>query len=580
MTIQVLSNQVINQIAAGEVVDRPASVVRELVDNSVDAGSSSIEIALEGGGCDSITVVDDGCGMEREDLLLSLERHATSKISELADLEAIGTRGFRGEALSAIASVSRLKLRSRTQGAESAEEVLSEGGVVTEVRKVSGSPGTAVTVGNLFFNTPARRKFLRQPRTEERRVRNWLAQYALACPSLRFTLRGDGKVLDVYAPAVDLEERAAQYFQSEQGRRFRREAGALAARGVLMHPDFAQKRGESLVLFVNGRLIADRLLVRAVRDGYAGTVKERAFPMGVLALEIPADRVDINVHPQKSEVRFREPQEIFGFVRSVVESVTAEFRAPVAVETSFSKEDTKARSYFASPKTEPEFNWVNSAEQARNSLGSAAAAPKEVESFEEPPFLYRDLRYVGQVLKCFLVCEAHERVYIIDMHAAHERIVFNRLRSAFKRSDVASQPLLLPQVVELGPEGLSALEGQLNSLRSYGFEIELFGGSSAIVRAVPTLLANGDIEGLLKTVVDIDWEDLGVGAVEGAFDAVLARLACHGSVRSGRVLEREEVTALLEQLDESEFAGACPHGRPVVLELSRTKLEELFGRIQ
>lgn len=578
MKIKVLPDTVISKIAAGEVVERPSSVVRELVDNAIDAGANRIEVRIERGGRGLIEVLDNGCGMQRDDALLAFERHATSKLTASEDIFGISTRGFRGEALPSIASVSRFLLVSRTTQQEVATKVLFEGGVLKGVEPITSPVGTRCEVRHLFYNTPARKKFLKSDKVEESRIRSWLLRSSLATPHIRFSLVADGReVLNLLERESSLE-RAKTIFKgsvvpfSGQG-----EAGSC--RGVVGHPALAETDAESFIILVNGRLVVDRAIIKAVKEGFHSTLKDREFPVGFIELQIPPEQVDVNVHPQKAEVRFARPGDLYAFVRSTLHSAVSSFHSPFRGTPELVRP-------VAYPSPAPRAAGQPRFDFSAISTGNVAvstplyAPPQETPltveeplAVEEERFAYSSLRYIGQALGCFLFCEYDDQVYVVDMHAAHERINYNIIRRRLREGGGRSQRLLMPEVVELSVEQMESLGELMPLLQNAGLEVEEFGESAVVVRGIPEKLSKEAVPFLIKEVAT-----RGASAIEDRIDAVAARLACHASVRGGDLLTREEVYALFEQLDQAELGAACPHGRPVAVPFKRSQIEQWFGR--
>ena len=583
MIVRVLPDSIVNRIAAGEVVERPASVVRELVDNALDAGAADVAVYLENGGHSLIRVVDDGCGMERDDAVLAFERHATSKISSESDLMNLTTLGFRGEALPSIAAVSKIRLKTGCRGAEIGHEVVIEGGRLVSVREIPGIRGTDISVQHLFFNTPARRKFLKSVRAEELRVKTWLQQSAIPHSDTRFRLFIDGREVVNLPRRENQSERAAAMYKGATlafARRFpirldgTGETGetAIHVHGLIAHPSMAQADAGAFVILVNNRLINDRALVRAVKDGFDSTLKDREFPQGFMHLELPGSLVDVNVHPQKSEVRFWDQRILFGLVRDLVYQTVQHFRMP---ETSL-----EVPSWPVQERSVP-FSTEYAASGPAQSLFAAEPAPGLLQSgnVEEPaPRLFSDIRYIGQLFGCYLLCEAGDDFVVVDMHAAHERYNFNLIRNRVLSRDAVSQALLIPQKIELTEEGIGRLLEHEDLLKRFGFEAERAGETSLVLRAAPSMLDADGSEAVIKEMAASDLEGEAFGMVKGQIDAVSARIACHASVRSGAQLTREEVYALFSALDSTEFSMACPHGRPVAAAFSRSAVEKWFGR--
>ena len=630
MKIKVLSDVVINQIAAGEVVERPASVVRELVDNAVDAGATDIFIALESGGHNRIRVRDNGCGMSRDEALLAFERHATSKVTSIDDLNTLTTMGFRGEALASIAAVSKIKLTTRSKEAGIGTAVTFRGGKLVDVQAVAWNEGTEMEVEHLFFNTPARRKFLKSPRSEVSRIRSWVAHSALSRPHVRYRLVSDGDEILNLPVADSIQARGAHVFPGDLTPISLREGG-VKVQGMIGHPGQALSDASGFVILINGRLVSDKLILRAAREGYDSMLKDREFPIGYLSLSMPPEYVDVNVHPQKSEVRFRHPDQVFAVVRGAVLAGVRSIKRPlmsapapvVASHPEVSSEPLQdfPRAAFVPPSVpttpvmvtpEPtpisRFEWPIPAPVARVveaapvagvvsvSNVAEALAPKTFQpSFfvaSAPPvayenatkvvanrdFRYQDLRYIGQLLGCYLVCEIDNRLVVVDMHAAHERVNYNKIREARAKRALTVQKLLIPERVRLTPEQVVGLLEQEEALKELAFEVAQVDAETVEVHGVPGVLSHLDAIGVIKDIaaepVMAGWRE----RLDERIDHLTARLACHASVRGGDLINRSEAYALLQQLDAAETAGACPHGRPVVAEFSRDAVERWFGR--
>jgi DNA mismatch repair protein MutL len=602
MKIKVLPDTVINQIAAGEVVERPASVVRELVDNAIDAGATDIFVALEGGGHSRLKVRDNGCGMSKDEAILAFERHATSKVSAIEDLSSLATLGFRGEALASIAAVSKIQLKTRERESEIGTQVTFKGGKLTDVRAVPWSAGTEIEVEHLFFNTPARRKFLKSPRSEVARIRTWLAHSGLARPSVRYRLVSDGDEVLHLHPADSIAERAKSIFSSDLITISLAEGG-VSIEGMVSHPGAALSDGSGFVILVNGRLVTDKLILKAAREGYDSMLKDREYPVGYISLNLPSDHVDVNVHPQKSEVRFRHPQQVFALVQGAVTRGVRTIRGPVDMRPReapnfFGRQILSVATHhdhvpsYDDTATVPDLPTPRSLFDSGEYRGeSPKAAVRDVfrgysdgygssnfTSRSAVNFRFSELRYVGQVLECYLVCELGERLVVVDMHAAHERVNYNKIRRARAERKLSTQKLLIPETVRLTEEQVVQLMEQEDLLRELGFEIAPVSAETVSVKGVPAVTAHLDCVALLKECaaepLASGWRD----RLEERIDHIAARVACHASVRSGDLLNKPEVYALFEQLDEAEASGACPHGRPVVTEFSREAVERWFGR--
>ena len=595
--IQRLPPGLVNQIAAGEVVERPASVVKELVENALDAGARQVQVELEEGGLGLVRVADDGCGMDGEDAPLALERHATSKLKDAAGLSAIETLGFRGEALPAIASVARMRLDTcRGEPGEAGTRLVLEGGALVENAAVARPRGTTVEVRDLFFNTPARRKFMRSPPSEAGHASEAVIRLALSHPGVSFTLRSASRLLLASPADAALRERAAgalgrdaaEHLLAIEGSR-----GGVRVHGVASSPDHSQATGRSLYLYVNGRYVRDRGAAHAVLRAYAATLPHGRFPAGILFVDLPPDRVDVNVHPQKLEVRFADARAVYDAIfRALVDSLrTAPWlrHRPSApgVEPEHSPDGDVAVPLAA----EEVASVLAEARSSAAGWGQAGAMPEGTRSLDFPVAApaadapsparagyFASLRYIGQHARTYLLCEAPGgALVVIDQHASHERFLFERLRRAWQARSLAVQPLLLPQVVNLPPALARALEGAAAELRAVGLDVEPFGGDAFAVKGAPAVLAGADLGALLRDVAQQLEIDRG-GALDAAVHDLLATMACHSAVRANQDLGSDEARALLDGLDAIDFKARCPHGRPVVFELSLADLERRVGR--
>lgn len=591
MKIQILPDIVINKIAAGEVVDRPVSVVRELLDNAVDAGASEISVFIERGGRGAIEVHDNGEGMSRDDALLAFERHATSKIKTAADLSKIATYGFRGEALASIAAVSHTILRTRQASATEGTEIRLRAGAVQEVQAIAAPVGSSVHIKNLFFNMPARKKFLRKEVTEERRIKSWVSQFALANPGIRFRLLFDGKEALILPADRDHISRVRRLIRGTAVEVEQR-IGDVFIRGLIGHPSLAQYDSGNFTIMVNGRVVSDRLILKAVREGFDSTLKDREVPTGCIALEVPPDEVDVNVHPQKSEVRFFNPASIFQLVRESILSATKSFRTPVFEQQRPAPIYSQPAQGFPQTAREqfPLYNQTNRELSVLDSESTPLQIPEQQDRSEAATvltapgldtthhFSFSELRYIGQALDCYLLCEYNKQLVVVDMHAAHERINFNIIRNSYAESEVMAQQLLIPLSITLTPESCDIFDAQQMLLEKLGFEIDRIAENAIAVRAVPTILANQNIEDCIKQMASHELTLAITSQYQHFVNALAARIACHASIRSGYQIKREEVYALFDRLDSSEFSAACPHGRPVVVLFEKSDVEKWFGR--
>ena len=599
--IRRLPENLVNRIAAGEVVERPSSALKELVENAIDAGATRIAVKLVEGGLTSLEVTDDGCGMSPDDMKLALERHATSKLPDEA-IEQVATLGFRGEALPSIASVARFTIESRPAGAEQGWKRVVDHGELTGEGPAALPPGTRVRVEHLFGKIPARRKFLRTPRSEYAACKDVVLRLAMARPDVAITFdHGDRRIFGLQG-GEGLANRVAQLVArelKENGVALDMERGAMRLTGIAGLPTYNRGVADHQYLFVNGRPVKDRLLTGAVRGAYADMLARDRHAVLALFLDIPCEDVDVNVHPAKTEVRFRDAQGVRGFIVSGLRQALA-----TGDKRSAQSPDAGAMGRWQQEPVSPERDepapalrsifegrdW--SAPQARVSEANAAwrgadpdvmaepqgraeeAAPVAAEAKDYPMGIAR-----GQVANTYIVAEAKDGLVLVDQHAAHERLVLERLRAAGAEDAVArSQALLIPEVVELDETSCDRLEEAAPRLAEHGLALERFGPSAMLVRSLPHAIARTDPEKLLRDIDDdlaLNGEALLLGE---KLDLVLATMACHGSVRAGRVLRVDEMNALLREMERTPRSGQCNHGRPTWVKLSMEDVEKLFGR--
>lgn len=565
--IGILSPEVANKIAAGEVVERPASVAKELVENSLDAGSSRITIEVKGGGRDLIRVIDDGCGMDEEDALLSLQRHSTSKIAKLDDLQSIVSFGFRGEALPAISAVSRLELITRPEGQLAGTRIQVEGGQVKEVRKEGCPVGTTVTVRNLFFNTPARRKFLKTVTTEIGHLGEWIEQLSLTREDIFFQLIHNGEEILTLPSGKNLGERiTALYGQHLEGNLLRLdfEDNFLQLRGFLAKPEESRSRPLRQLFYVNGRPIRSRLISHALLDGYKVFLPPGKFPVAFLFLQIDPSLVDVNVHPAKREIKLSREKEVHDSISLVVRETLKKSKPIPKIKIGEDREGKiKERiAKYLSKETSSSELFDASALQVSAPVKEEVAPPTPLAQFENN----------------YIISWEKGKLVIFDQHAAHERILYERLKKRVAQSHIESQTLLFPLSLELTLKEATVLNRELAVINSLGFDIESFGGNSFILRAVPSLLDRANPKQLLLDIVD----DLLVGKkIEEPLERqeqVIMIMACRGAVKAGDRLEQEEMVSLLRELPRTEHPYTCPHGRPTMVELTREELEKRFRR--
>src|SRR5216683_1620200 len=626
--IHILPEHVASQIAAGEVVERPASALKELVENSLDAGARTISAEIERGGSALIAVADDGCGMVREDAVLSLRRHATSKIRDAADLAAIHTFGFRGEALASIASVSRLTLQTRRANDETGVELIVTGGELEQTRACAMAPGTRIEVRELFFNTPARLKFLKTSATEQAAAAEALQRLALANPQVAFRLNADGRTLFDLPRAVSVLERVRQLFGPKLADRmlgFELEDAGMRAWGLLTMSQESFPTPRQVFTFVNRRAVRDRALMRAVALGYETLIPRGRYPAVALFLELRPEDVDVNVHPMKSEVRFRRSGAAFELVYHAVRARLADQNATAgSLPASRASEMTPAMREMMRPPVylgsgvsvlaterggsaggaharlprgigdQPErtLRLVADTQAQRALLGAlrlgfgrggadGAAAPEA----SPPPAaigasipLYSSLRIVGQIFAGYIALESDNGLILVDQHAAHERVTFERLRAELRGGGIRVQALLTPATLDVNPARAAQVMASIPQLRAMGCDVEPFGDTTLILKGAPAVFGTDGGLRLLTEMIDSMGEHGFQMRGEAAFDDWLKQLACHGSVRVGRALSHPEITALLDELDRTEFKSNCPHGRPVHIQFARGQLERMFRR--
>jgi len=597
--IRRLPETLVNRIAAGEVIERPASALKELVENAIDAGAGRIAVRLANGGLDLIEVTDDGCGMAPDEITLALERHATSKLPD-ETIEQVVTLGFRGEALPSIASVARLTIESRPDGVDGWLRTVDHGEVIAE-GPAALPPGTRIRVENLFGRVPARRKFLRSARSEYAACQDVVRRLAMARPEVGFTLEHDGRRVLAVAGREGLARRVAALVAREladEGVAIEAQRGFARLTGVAGLPTFNRGVADHQYLFVNGRPVKDRLLIGAVRGAYADMLARDRHAVLALFLEVPPEEVDVNVHPAKTEVRFRDPAFVRGFIvsglRHALDGAAQRSAQPVAsgamanwqAEPIGQSEPAPgaptlgalfAREYALPPARVSEAGrlWRGYEEAVMAPAARAeAAAPLAEEAAGFPLGVAR-----GQVAQTYIVAEASDGLVIVDQHAAHERLVLERLKAAGAGEAASrSQALLIPEVVELEEVDCDRLEEAAARLAEHGLALERFGPDAILVRALPAPLAGGDVKALVRDVAD-DLAANGDAQLLGErLDHVLATMACHGSVRAGRALSVTEMNALLREMERTPRSGQCNHGRPTWVRLAHADIEKLFGR--
>lgn len=586
MKIQCLPDVLINQIAAGEVVERPFSVVKELVENALDAGSSKVEIDLEEGGIRLIRIRDNGSGISAEDLPIAVQRHATSKIASLDDLECVATLGFRGEALPSIASVSRFTIRSRTSSQQHGASLNIEGGKAGAVLPDAHAEGTSIEVRDLFYNIPARRKFLKTERTELAHAEDWLRSLALAKPFVELSIRHNGKELKRYKSLTDSQQRIERVIQvlgadfASQCLEVDVQHNDMRLTGWIGSPTASRSSADQQYFFVNGRAVRDKTVAHAVKQAYADVLFHGRYPAFVLFLELDPRRVDVNVHPAKHEVRFRDGRSVHDFIYRSLHALMSETRAGAAQQpVSFSQANNHT---YTGQTTYGAFNQLSMSMPVQESLvhyQSLYAANEVVEAEQALPETGHPLGYaLAQLHGIFILAENSNGLVMIDMHAAHERITYEQLKSAQNGQGIKTQALLVPVSVPLSEAEAYASEQLSESLKALGFDVVRSGPQSVSIRSVPSLLADVDAKQLFLDVLS-EFREFGASKrLQEEQNELLSSMACHSSVRANRKLTITEMNALLRAMEITERSGQCNHGRPTWVQLSKADLDKLFLR--
>jgi len=608
LPVAVLPPELASQIAAGEVVERPSSAVKELIENALDADASRIDVEIEGGGITRLAVSDDGFGMGESDARLAVERHATSKLRSFADLTHVATFGFRGEALPTIASVSRFALRTRARDSDVGTLVQIEGGKLAVAEPVGMPTGTQVEVRDLFYNVPARRKFLRSTGTESGHVTEVVEAAALARPDITFTLTRDGRKVRELLRVAERAERVRQVCDLDELAACHGERGPLRVDAFLSRPEQARAGAGGLSILVNGRPVRDRAILVTIAQAYGSVLERGRYPRGVVYVDLAPELVDVNVHPQKAEVRFADPRAASDAVYQILsKALVSAFSLPPVSRAAWGRAAapraaepvaTLAESQMRpppKPERELPFELMMTA-SARSALlqETASLAEPATEGLSEPPIVavrdhaaapirprpevpWASLRFIAQLRMTYLICEGADGIYLLDQHAAAERVTFTRLRREYQARSVPSQALLFPIVVDVSAAELELVEERQKEIAEVGLDVRARGPGALSVHAVPRLLSRASPERLLRDLLTEVSRSGGRGFSD-AVDLAIATMACHGSIRAGDALSPSEAKALLEALDDADFAGHCPHGRPVVTFLSYAELERKVGR--
>ncbi len=572
--IRILPEKVASQIAAGEVIDRPASVVRELMDNGIDAGADRIRIEIEGGGKSVIRVMDNGAGMTKDDLLLCVERHATSKIKTARDLFSIRTLGFRGEALPSIASVSKLEITSRPHDCIEGYRITISGGRFHNIQEAGAPAGTTVVVKNLFFNVPARRKFLRSNHTETDHIVDIVSRIALPFSRIGFKLEERGKPLLNLPASTRMMPRlhhlmgrkvAEAIIEAEETQ------DGVTVKAFLAPAEFARSRGDRLFVYVNGRNIRDRLVTRAVLEGYGQRLMKGQYPQAAIFLEMDPSMVDVNVHPAKLEVRFHDSRLVYQAIEAAIDKTLKRSFHGLVDQVHMERAERFRPVQDSLLASEPRWPYADYEEKKRAPLGPQGGEDRALRQIREAP------RVIGQLGNTYILCQTGEGLLMVDQHAAHERVIYESLRKGLEASKVEIQSLLIPYRLDLSTKEKRVVLAKGGQLSDYGIDLDHFGGNTFLLRAVPAYLKNVNWDTFVSELIGA--LDEGGGDQDLVRDRVLTVVACHGAIRAGDPLDLEEMELLLNQLAEMELPTNCPHGRPVFKQFTYRELERMFRRV-
>lgn len=578
MPIRILNENISGLIAAGEVVERPASIIKELLENSIDAHATSITITIKNGGIDYIRVTDNGLGIPHDQVPLAFQRFATSKISTSSDLDAISTLGFRGEALPSIAAVSHMEMTTRETDTNYATQIILEGGIAAELKKAGAPNGTTIIVQKLFHNVPVRRKFLRSSATEASHIQTLVTRYSLAYPEIQFQLEngkknfstnGDGDIIGTIAKIynVDIANQLLSISERSEGA-----LGEVTISGVACPPHISRSNKQHITLFVNRRWVRDQSLSFAVEQAYQGFLMNRRHPIAIVNLQIPPDQIDVNTHPSKTEIRIRNKNHVFAALqRSIRQALTAKSPIP---PMSQSKEAYSQRTErlidYKNPfwTVEPYKSDRDRPDAGKNYVG---ANNRFVEFKEKLPLL----RVLGQIQSTYIVTEGPDGLYLIDQHAAHERVIFEEIRSADSSNSSGKQALMEPIIIEMSESQEEILSEHASLLESVGLLLEPFGGNSYIIRSIPKIMLEADPETTIFEILD----EISLGGnIKNWRDRTYYTIACHSAIRAGKSLTHKEMELLVRSLEQCDHPHNCPHGRPTMIQLSISKLEREFGR--
>lgn len=591
--IVVLSAEIANKIAAGEVVERPASIVKELVENSIDAGAGDISVELEKGGCQSIKVIDNGSGIEREDVALVFERHATSKIYNFEDIYSVASFGFRGEAMPSIASIARVELLTRRKDDLAGTRATLDAGKIKEIVPAGCPAGTQISVTKIFTNVPARRKFLKTEATEQGLCLDAITRLALAHPEISFKVNVNGR--DAFtAPQVrDASERIAMVMGEDFSHHcvlINAQKENISLTGFISRPEFTKSNSKSIYLFVNKRFIRDNSVTHAVLAAYRQIIEPRRYPAAVLFLDLPPEDVDVNVHPAKMEVRFKDSHSVYDLVsKTIAQSLAgAETSKGSFIYRLAHKEKVSVPSYERSADKFPVksfglFSRQNLQQAIANDLLTRSSVAEKVATFNsdniqtKETITFLNLIYWGQFANTYLVFAGDDGLVLLDQHAAHERIILERLKKTMG-PNIISQSLLMPEIVNLTPGQITLFSGYIEFLREIGLEIEIFGRDAIVVKTLPAILSQVQAREIISDIADQLGDQNQMPSLQEKKEKILASLACRAAIKANRVLSNEEVAALCRELEATPFNLTCPHGRPIIINFSLSEIERMFKR--
>ncbi len=570
--IKILAQDVANQIAAGEVVERPASIVRELLDNSIDAGADRIDVKIEDGGKRLIRLKDNGKGMDKADIRMALERHATSKIAEISDLLSIKSLGFRGEALPSICAVSRLEITSRPGESITGYRLKASGGQIESIEETGAPAGTTVEVRDIYYNTPARRKFLRTEKTETGRIIDTISRIALPFTHIHLKLEDSGRTL-LNLPASENElGRLSVLFGRDIAVSLidtNTVKDGVKIRAYLAPPDFSRSRGDRIYIYVNNRNIRDKMLTRSVMEGYGQRLMSGQYPQTVVFLEVDPTTVDINVHPAKQEIRFHEGRTVYKAVFSSIERALREQLSPFSDRGYKGWENTQYKGFAQPEMAEPIVEYL---EEGKEGDTDESMETRQMNLIREAP------RIIGQLKDTYLLFEDKDGLLLVDQHAAHERVVYETLKKHYFSHNIERQSFLIPERLELSLSDKRVLMEKLAQMAAVGFDLEHFGGNTFLLRSVPSILVGVEWKAFLLDLIPVLEEEKDITAGR-ALDRLMAVMACHSAIRAGQKMTNSEIYRLLEQLSGMDLPTNCPHGRPIFRKLSYYEIEKMFKRV-